>query len=92
MGIYTNTRSAFPSQVVSDQEKASIEYGKQVAQAIEGEWFSQGRTTGNRYITNWNNFNQLRHKYLKISDFNNGKKFINKVSDYKNIDILNIHT
>jgi len=60
MGIYTNTRSAFPSQVVSDQEKASIEYGKQVAQAIEGEWFSQGRTTGNRYITNWNNFNQLR--------------------------------
>ncbi len=60
MGIYTNTRSAFPSQVVSDQEKASIEYGKQVAQAIEGEWFSQGRTTGNRYLTNWNNFNQLR--------------------------------
>ncbi len=60
MGIYTNTRSAFPSQVVSDQEKASIEYGEQVAQAIEGEWFSQGRTTGNRYLTNWNNFNQLR--------------------------------
>ncbi len=60
MNIYTNTRSAFPSQVVSDQEKSSIEYGKQVAQAIEGEWFSQGRTTGNRYITNWNNFNQLR--------------------------------
>jgi len=60
MGIYTNTRSAFPSQVVSEEEKSSLEYGKQVAQAIEGEWFSQGRTTGNRYITNWNNFNQLR--------------------------------
>jgi hypothetical protein len=60
MNIYTNTRSAFPSQVVSDGEKASLEYGKQVAQAIEGEWFSQGRTTGNRYLTNWNNFNQLR--------------------------------
>jgi len=60
MNIYTNTRSAFPSQVVSDQEKSSIEYGSQVAQAIEGEWFSQGRTTGNRYLTNWNNFNQLR--------------------------------
>ena len=60
MGIYTNTRSAFPSQVVSEQEKSSLEYGKQVAQAIEGEWFNQGRTTGNRYITNWNNFNQLR--------------------------------
>ena len=60
MNIYTNTRSAFPSQVVSDAEKASLEYGKQVAQAIEGEWFSQGRTTGNRYLNNWNNFNQLR--------------------------------
>jgi len=37
MGIYTNTRSSFPSQVVSEQEKSSIEYGMQVAQAIEGE-------------------------------------------------------
>ena len=27
MGIYTNTNSAFPSQVVSDAEKASWEYG-----------------------------------------------------------------
>ncbi len=60
MSIYTNTRSSFPSQVVSEQEKASIEYGKQVAQAIEGEWFDQGRTMGNRYLTNWNNFNDLR--------------------------------
>ena len=48
MNIYTNTNSAFPSQVVSDAEKASIEYGSQVAMAIEHEWFSQGRTTGNR--------------------------------------------
>jgi len=60
MNIYTNTRSSFPSQVVSDAEKSSIEYGKQVAQAIEGEWFSQGRTTGNRYLTAWNNFHQQR--------------------------------
>ncbi len=60
MNIYTNTRTSFPSQVVSDAEKASIEYGKQVAQAIEGEWFSQGRTTGNRYLTAWNNFHNLR--------------------------------
>ena len=60
MKIYTNTRSAFPSQVVSEEVKSSLDYGKQVAQAIEGEWFDQGRTTGNRYLTNWNNFNQLR--------------------------------
>jgi|TARA_R110000772_G_scaffold6956_1_gene24025 hypothetical protein len=60
MNIYTNSNSAFPSQVVSDQEKATLEYGSQVAQAIENEWFDQGRTNGNRYLTNWNNFHQLR--------------------------------
>ena len=60
MNIYSDTNSPFPSQVVSDAEKASLEYGKQVAQAIEQEWFNQGRTSGNRYLTNWNNFHQLR--------------------------------
>ena len=42
--VYTNGNSIFPSQVVSDAEKASWEYGERVAQAIEQEWFSQGRT------------------------------------------------
>ena len=60
MNITTNTNSSFPSQVVSDQEKASIEYGTQVAHAIEQERFDQGRTNGNRYQTNYNNFHQLR--------------------------------
>ena len=60
MNIYTNTNSAFPSQVVSDAEKASIEYGSQVAMAIEYEWFKSERTQGNRYLTNWNQFHQLR--------------------------------
>ena len=60
MNIYTNTNSAFPSQVVPDAVKASEEYGLQVSRAIEQEWFDQGRTTGNRYLTNWNNFHQLR--------------------------------
>ncbi len=60
MNIYTNTNSAFPSQVVSDAEKASLEYGSQVAMAIEYEWFDQGRTNGNRYLSNWNNFHELR--------------------------------
>jgi hypothetical protein len=52
--------SVFPSQVVSDAEKSSIEYGRQVARAIESEWFAQGRTNGNRYLTTWNNYNRLR--------------------------------
>ena len=73
--IYTNGNSIFPSQVVSDAEKASWEYGEQVAQAIEQEWFSQGRTNGNRYLTTWNNYNRLRymqeannlHKNIKMN-------------------------
>jgi len=60
MKINYNTNSTFPSQVVSDSEKATWEYGTQVAQAIEQEWFSQGRTNGNRYLTTWNNYNRLR--------------------------------
>jgi len=60
MNIQTNTNSSFPSQVVSDAEKSSLEYGTQVAHAIEQEWFDQGRTSGNRYLTNWNNFHSLR--------------------------------
>jgi len=60
MNIYTNSNSSFPSQVVSDAEKQSLDYGTQVGQAIEYEWFGQGRTNGNRYLTNWNQFHQLR--------------------------------
>ena len=60
MNVYTNTNSAFPSQVVSDTVKASEEYGLQVSRAIEQEWFEQGRTSQNRYASNWNNFHQLR--------------------------------
>ena len=60
MKVYTNTNSSFPSQVVPDSVKASEEYGLQVSRAIEQEWFDQGRTTQNRYSSNWNNFHQLR--------------------------------
>ena len=95
MSIYTNTNSAFPSQVVSDLEKASIEYGRQVAQAIEGEWFNQGRSGGNRYLTNWNNFHQLRlyargeqpiQKYKDELSINGDLSYLNL--DWKPVPIL----
>jgi len=59
MKIQTNTNSSFPSQVVSDEIKASLDYGTQVARAIEGEWFQEGRS-GNRYAQSYSNFHQLR--------------------------------
>ena len=60
MKVYTNTNSAFPSQVVPDAEKATEEYGLQVSRAIEQEWFDQGRTRQNRFQTGFNNYHQLR--------------------------------
>ena len=95
MNIYTNTNSAFPSQVVSDAEKASIEYGSQVAMAIEYEWFKTGRTNGNRYLTNWNQFHQLRlyargeqsiQKYKDELSINGDLSYLNL--DWKPVPIL----
>jgi len=95
MNIYTNTNSAFPSQVVSDAEKASLEYGSQVAMAIEYEWFGQGRTSGNRYLTNWNQFHQLRlyargeqsiQKYKDELSINGDLSYLNL--DWKPVPIL----
>jgi hypothetical protein len=52
-------KSYFPSQVVSDAEKLSYDYGLKVAKAIETEWFyNDGGHT--RYTTNHNNFHDLR--------------------------------
>jgi len=95
MNIYSNTNSPFPSQVVSDAEKASLEYGEQVGQAIEQEWFRQGRTNGNRYLTNWNNFHQLRlyargeqsiQKYKDELAINGDLSYLNL--DWKPVPIL----
>ena len=52
--VYVN----FPSQVVSDLEKMSKEYGLKVARAIEREWFSE--TNSNRYRDIQNKFHLLR--------------------------------
>ena len=57
--IYTNNRSSFPDQVVPQEEKMSLEYGLQVARAIEGQWFAQG-VGGTRYSFNYNIFHQRR--------------------------------
>ena len=95
MNINTNTNSAFPSQIVSDSEKATLEYGEQVGQAIEYEWFGQGRTNGNRYLTSSNNFHQLRlysrgeqstQKYKDELSINGDLSYLNL--DWKPVPIL----
>jgi hypothetical protein len=59
MNVSANPNSVFPSQVVSDAEKSSYEYGSQVGRAVESEWFQQGGT-GNRFATNTSHFHSLR--------------------------------
>ena len=60
-----NTYSSFPDQVVPDEVKESMEYGKQVAMAIEGDWFSGTRSgVENRFNTMYNSF-RMRRLYAR---------------------------
>ena len=58
---YSGTYNYFPSQVVSDIEKLSYDYGLKVAKAIQHEWFEfdQNRSN-NRYRDHQANFHRLR--------------------------------
>jgi len=60
--IYTNVNSSFPSQVVPDAEKNTLDYGFQVGRAIENEWFrgDRGLGAGGRFGNNWQDFHRLR--------------------------------
>ena len=49
----------FPSQVASDQEKMSNEYGLKVGKAIQQEWFNNDSGTA-RYRSNQNSYHNLR--------------------------------
>ena len=86
MKIQTNTNSSFPSQVVSDEVKASLDYGVQVARAIEGEWFQEGRS-GNRYAQSYSNFHQLR---LYARGEQSVQKYKNELSINGDLSYLNL--
>ena len=51
--------TAFPSQFVSDSEKATPEFGLQVGQAIQYEWFRKDGSNC-RYYNQWAEFHRLR--------------------------------
>jgi len=83
----------FPSQVVSDFEKASYEYGLKVAKAIEGEWLD--KTTSNKLGTYRNNFHNLRlyargeqaiQKYKDELSINGDLSYLNL--DWKPVPII----
>ena len=84
----------FPSQIVSDAEKLSYEYGLKVAQAIEGEWFDEDNQT-TRYYNAKNNFHNLRlyargeqsiQKYKDELSINGDLSYLNL--DWKPVPII----
>ena len=91
---HSNANIDFPSQVVSDTEKLSYDYGLKVAKAIEQEWFHNDRQ-GNRYKTHKNNFHNLRlyargeqsiQKYKDELSINGDLSYLNL--DWKPVPII----
>ena len=84
----------FPSQVASDQEKMSPEYGLQVGRAIQNEWFS-GNQGSVRFRSNQDSFHSLRlyargeqpiQKYKDELSINGDLSYLNL--DWKPVPIL----
>ena len=51
--------TSFPSQLVTDAEKASQEFGLQIGQSIQYEWFRKDGSSC-RYYSQWRDFRRLR--------------------------------
>jgi len=87
-------KGIFPSQAVSDAEKADLKYGMEVAKAIESEWFK--RDNGSvRYYANRDNFHRLRlyargeqsiQKYKDELSINGDLSYLNL--DWKPVPII----
>ncbi len=80
-------KSYFPSQVVSDAEKISYDYGLKVAKAIETEWFHDDRSNDGRYTNNLNDFHKLR---LYARGEQSVKKYKDELSINGDLSYLNL--
>ncbi len=72
MGTKGNN-SSFPSQAVSDARKRSKEYGLEVAQAIQNDWFRQDGGSGR--------FEQTRNDYHRLRLYARGEQSTRKYKD-----------
>ena len=90
----TPTRSIFPSQALSDIEKADLKYGLQVARAVESEWFKKD-SGSMRYFANRDQFHRLRlyargeqsiQKYKDELSINGDMSYLNL--DWKPVPII----
>jgi len=87
MKLNTGINSAFPSQMVSEEEKKTMEYGLLVGQAVEYEWFRGGRVNGSRWNTGQQNFHNLR---LYARGEQNVQKYKDELSINGDLSYLNL--
>jgi len=87
-------KGVFPSQAVSNAEKASEKYGLEIAKAVESEWFKRDSGTA-RYYANRDNFHRLRlyargeqsiQKYKDELSINGDLSYLN--IDWKPVPII----
>ena len=87
-------KNYFPSQVVSDLEKISYDYGLKIGKAIEQEWFDDGQGSF-RYSSNQESFHRLRlyargeqsiQKYKDELSINGDLSYLNL--DWKPVPII----
>jgi hypothetical protein len=87
MKLNTGINSAFPSQMVSEEEKRTLEYGLKVGQAIEYEWFRGGRVNGSRWNNGYQQFHNLR---LYARGEQNVQKYKDELSINGDLSYLNL--
>ncbi len=78
MALRTQPKTSFPSHAVSDAEKASEDYGLQVANAIEHEWFRKDSGSTKYYNS------QQRYNNLKL--YARGEQSVQKYKDELSIN------
>ena len=79
-------KGIFPSQAVSDAEKGGLDYGLQIAKAIESEWFKKD-SGGSRYFSNRDNYHNLR---LYARGEQSIKKYKDELSINGDLSYLNL--
>ena len=88
------SKNLFPSQVLSDLEKASSEYGLKIGKAIESEWLDTESGT-NRFKSNETSYHRLRlyargeqsiQKYKDELSINGDLSYLNL--DWKPVPII----
>ena len=79
-------KGIYPSQAVSDAEKGGLDYGLQIAKAVESEWFKKD-SGGSRYFSNRDNYHNLR---LYARGEQSIKKYKDELSINGDLSYLNL--